>query len=132
MRVGKTWFGSDLFGREGDTLECSVFECVCIIMAKCQTGYDDKPGSSKDFELPKMTEKEEEIMKMRDEIRELRDEVRSLKSDMEEVKSEMSGMDATIEAKIEVKMGGDEWWNEEDQPPAVIRLSNWTKTQLRG
>ena len=76
MRVGKTWFGFDLFGREGDTLECSVFECVCIIMAKCQTGYDDKPGSSKDFDLPKMTEKEEEIMKMKDEIRELKDEAR--------------------------------------------------------
>ena len=113
---------------------------MCVIMASCQNNEwiddsevreescdavsDERAGSSKDFETDKANEKEEETLDMQDKIRMLENEVLCLKSDMGKI-------DEKIEAKIEAKMGGEEWWNEEEQPPAVIRLSNWTKTQIR-
>ena len=93
-------------------------------MASCGAVSKDKAGSSKDFEMNKTKESEGETVGMQVKIRELENEVLSLKTEVEKI-------DEKIEAKIEAKMGGEEWWSEEDQPPAVIRLSNWTKTQIR-
>ena len=84
---------------------------------------DSRAGSSKDTESDNIKEKEEEMVRMQEKVKMLENEVLCLKSDVAKI-------DEKMEARIEAKMGG-EWLDEEEQPPAVTRLSNWTRTQIR-
>ena len=84
---------------------------------------DSRAGSSNDSMSGEVKEKGEEMAKVQERVKMLENEAQRLKTEVAEI-------DEEIDARIEAKMGG-EWLDEEEQPPAVIRLSDWTRTQIR-